>query len=199
MMLQSTTEGEREMESQGTRNGRANALGEELVVRVEETTSASPETVYEILGDLRSHAIWAGERQKKNTRLLSVEAPGGAAAVGTEFHTTGADPMGGFSDRSVVTEAAERRTFEFVTEALLTMKKGKAVEWTNVHRYELVPERDGCRIAYTIRIARISELPGMLGLFKVPGLRSLALRASAGVARRGVRNLARLAEERSTG
>jgi hypothetical protein len=87
---------EKEMEGQNTRNGRANALGGELVVRVEETTSASPEAVYEILGDLRSHAIWAGERQKKNTRLLSVEAPGGAAAVGTEFHTTGADPMGNF-------------------------------------------------------------------------------------------------------
>lgn len=190
---------EKEMEAQSTRNGRANALVGELIVRVEETTSASPEAVYETLGDLRSHAIWAGERQKKNTRLLSVEAPGGAAAVGTEFRTTGADPMGSFSDRSVVTEVAHGKTLEFVTEALLTTKKGKGIEWANVHRYELTPERDGCRIAYTIRIARISELPGMLGLFKVPGLRSLALKASAGVARRGVRNLARLAEERSTG
>ena len=187
------------MEAQSTRNGRANALGRELVVRIEETSSASPEVVYEILEDLRSHGIWAGDRQKKNTRLLSVEAPGGPAAVGTEFHTTGADPMGSFSDRSVVTEAVQGRTLEFVTEALLTTKKGKGIEWTNVHRYELMPESDGSRIAYTIRIARISELTGMLGVFKVPGLRSLGLKASAGVARRGVRNLARLAEERSTG
>lgn len=187
------------MAEQSTRNGRANALGRELVVRVEEMSSASPGAVYEILEDLRSHATWAGERQKRNTRLLSVEAPGGPAAVGTEFHTTGADPMGSFSDRSVVTEAARGKTLEFVTEALLTTKKGKGIEWTNVHRYQLTPEGDGCRIAYTIRIARISELPGMLAVFKVPGLRSLGLKASAGVARRGVRNLARLAEERSTG
>ncbi len=52
---------------------------------------------------------------------------------------------------------------------------------------------------YTIRIVRISELAGMLGLFKVPALRGLALKASAGVAKRGVRNLARLAEETAEG
>jgi hypothetical protein len=64
-----------------------------------------------------------------------------------------------------------------------------------VHRYELVPTPRGCRIVSMTRIARISELAGMLVLFKVPGLRTLALKASAGVARRAVRNLARLAEE----
>ncbi len=32
-------------------------------------------------------------------------------------------------------------------------------------------------------------------MFKVPGLRSLGLRMSASFARRGIRNLARLAEE----
>jgi hypothetical protein len=50
---------------------------------------------------------------------------------------------------------------------------------------------------YTIRIVRISELTGMLAMFKVPGLRGLALKASSGVATRGVRNLARAAEERT--
>jgi len=35
----------------------------------------------------------------------------------------------------------------------------------------------------------------MLALFKVPGLRGLGLKASAGVARRGVKNLARMAQE----
>jgi hypothetical protein len=185
------------MAEQRTRNGRANALGQELVVRVEDASSASPASVYEVLADLRSHAIWAGERQKKNTRLLSVEAPAGAAMVGTEFLTTGADPMGTFEDRSVVTEAIPGKALEFVTEAHLTTKKGKVADWTNVHRYELAPDGDGCGIVYTIRITRISELPGMLALFKVPGLRTLALKASSGVARRGVRNLARLAESRS--
>ena len=176
-----------------------NALKQELVVRVEETSSASAGSVYGLLADLRSHEIWAGERQKANTRLLSVEAPAGPATVGAEFQTTGADPMGTFSDRSVVTEAASGRAFEFVTEARLTTKKGEAVDWTNVHRFELSPESAGTRIAYTIRIVRISRFVGMLGLFKVPGLRRLALKASSGVAKRGVRNLARFAEEREGG
>jgi hypothetical protein len=103
--------------------------------------------------------------------------------------------MGSFSDRSVVTEAVPSRSFEFVTEAHLQTKRGKGIDWTNVHRYELTPEGEGCRIAYTIRITRISELAGMLALFKVPGLRGLGLKASAGVARRGVKNLARMAQE----
>jgi predicted exporter len=38
---------------------------------------------------------------------------------------------------------------------------------------------------------------GMLGLFNVPVLRSLGLKASSGVAKRGLANLAKLAEERA--
>lgn len=186
------------MAEQGITNGRANALGQELVVRVEGTSAAAPASVYEVLADLRSHVVWAGERQKKNTRLLSVEAPAGPAMVGTEFRTTGADPMGTFADRSVVTEAISGKALEFVTEARLTTKKGMQVDWTNVHRYELTPEDAGSRIVYTVRIIRISELVGMLGLFKVPGLRALALKVSEGIARRGVRNLARTAEGSTT-
>jgi hypothetical protein len=187
------------MAEQDIRNGQANALEQELVVRVEEASSASPGSVYEVLADLRSHAIWAGERQKSNTRLLSVEAPPGPAMVGTEFQTTGADPMGAFADRSVVTEAWPGKALEFVTEAQLTTKKREAVDWTNVHRYELASDGAGTRITYTIRIVRISRFVGMLGLFRVPGLRGLAIKASGGVARRGVRNLARLAEEQEAG
>jgi hypothetical protein len=186
------------MVEQGFRNGRADALGHELVVRVEEASSASPGSVYDVLADLRSHVIWAGERQKKNTRLLSVEAPDGPAMVGTEFRTTGADPMGTFADRSVVTEATPGEALEFVTEARLTTKKGKGVDWTNVHRYEVSSEGAGSRIVYTFRVMRISELIGMLGMFKIPGLRALALKGSAGVAKRGLRNLARTAEEKET-
>ena len=67
-----------------------------------------------------------------------------------------------------------------------------------VHRYELAPSGTGCRIAYTVRIARISALPGLLALLNAPGLSALVMKASAGVARRGVRNLAALAEEQAT-
>jgi len=184
---------------QKAENTAGNALKQELVVRVEEASSASPASVYQVLADLRSHEIWAGERQKSTTRLLSIEAPSGPAMVGTEFETTGVDPMGDFADRSVVTEAVPGKAFEFVTEAHLTTKKGEAVDWTNVHRFELSSDGAGTRISYTIRIVRISRFVGMLGLFKVPGLRGLALKASGGVARRGVRNLARFAAERERG
>jgi uncharacterized protein YndB with AHSA1/START domain len=172
----------------------ANGLGSELVLRVEATSEASPQAIYEVLSDPRTHLRWAGEQQKPTTRLVSVEAPEGRAVVGTEFRTTGLDPMGTFSDRSVVTEAAPGKAFEFVTEAELTTKKGRRVDWTVVHRYVLDGTTGGTGIGYTVRIVRISELTGMLAMFKVPGLRALALKASTGVAKRGVRNLARAAE-----
>ncbi len=175
----------------------ANALKQELVVRVEATSRATTEAVYAMLADLASHVVWAGERQGKRTRLLTIDAPVGPAVVGTEFHSTGSDPMGTFSDRSVVTEATPGKVFEFVTEARLTTKKGIATDWTNVERYELERTVGGCRIVCTSRVTRISEMPGMLGAFNVRGLRALGLAVSAKVSRRSVRNLARVAEERS--
>ncbi len=176
---------------------RANALKREFEVRVEASSQASAEAVYDVLADVRSHLTWAGERQKPKTRLLTVDAPDGAASVGTEFATTGLDPMGRFTDRSVVTEATSPSVFEFVTEAHLVTKKGKVADWTNVHHYDLKPSSGGCRITYTIRIVRISALPGMLALFNVRALAGLLRKASEGVAKRGVQNLARLAEERA--
>ncbi|MGI8616297.1 MAG: hypothetical protein ACR2L4_05905 [Actinomycetota bacterium] len=175
----------------------ANALKQDLVVRVEATSRATTEAVYAVLADLSSHTVWAGERQGKKTRLLTIDAPAGPAVVGTEFHSTGSDPMGTFTDRSVVTEATPGRTFEFVTEARLTTKKGVASDWTNVERYELEPTVGGSRIVSTSRVTRISEMPGMLGAFNIPGLRAFGLAMSAKVSRRSVRNLAHVAEERA--
>ncbi|HLA93768.1 MAG TPA: SRPBCC family protein [Actinomycetota bacterium] len=184
------------MAAQQEQKGRANALKSELKVHIEETSAAPAEVVYQLLSDLRSHLEWAGERQPKdNYRLLSIEAPEGPASVGTEFSSTGADPMGRFADSSVVTEASRPTLFEFVTEANQTMKKGAVVVWTSVHRYEIEPREHGSRIAYTIRTVRISRLPGALVAFNVPGLRSLLMRFAGSNARRGVRNLARMAEE----
>lgn len=176
---------------------RVNALKREFELTVGATSRASVESVYEVLADLRGHRTWAGERQKPKTRLLTVDAPDGPARVGTEFTTTGADPMGRFTDRSVVTEATPPSAFEFVTEARLVTKRGRIADWTNVHRYELSSTADGCRIEYSVRVARISALPGALALFNVRPLAGLVRKASAGVARRGVRNLAKAAEERA--
>jgi hypothetical protein len=184
------------MQMQRTGERSTNALKKELVVRVEATSAALPETVYGLLADLSSHLVWAGERQAKKTRLLTIDAPAGPAVVGTEWRSTGSDPMGTFSDRSVVTEATPGEAFEFVTEAHLATKKGGSSDWTGVERYELEPVPAGCRIVVTSRITRMTELPGMVALFNVPVLRELGLKLSAKVSRRTVRNLARLAEER---
>jgi hypothetical protein len=104
--------------------------------------------------------------------------------------------MGTFSDRSVVTEAAPGKAFEFVTEARLTTKKGRRSDWTSVERYDVEPTAEGSRIVSTSRVTRINELPGMVAFFNVPVLRELGLKVSAKVSRRTVRNLARVAEER---
>lgn len=182
------------MTAQRTGGGRANALKEPITIRLEEPVRAPAEVVYGLVADLRSHLRWAGEMQKKTFRLVSMEGPEGEATVGTEFRTVGADPSGRFTDASVVTEATRPREFEFVTEAHLETKKGKGVDWTNVHRYEVVPNGDGSRIVYGLRIERISALPGAMAMFRVPGLRAIGLKMSASYARRGLRNLARLAE-----
>ncbi len=185
------------MESQRTGSAGANALKRELESRVARDSTASPDDVYDLLADLQSHLVWGGEQQSKKTRIVSIEGPEGSAGVGTEFTTVGADPMGEFRDRSVVTEATRPGAFEFVTEARLTTKKGATADWTNVHRYEIAATPDGCRISYMVRIVRISALPGMLAGFNVPGISGLLMKAAAGVGRRGVRNLASMAEARS--
>jgi hypothetical protein len=181
---------------QQTAGARANELKRELVIAADATGRVSVEHVYDVLADLRSHLIWAGERQRKAGRLLALEGPEGPASVGTEFTSTGSDPMGRFTDRSVVTEASRPSAFEFVTESAFETKKGDS-QWTVVHRFELIPTPSGCRAAYTIRVPRMSALPGMLRLFNAPVLSVLVRRAATGVARRGVRNLVALAEERA--
>ena len=180
------------------KGARGNALRAELVVNVTEPSRASASAVYDLLADIGSHLEWGGRMQRKKTyRLLTIDAPDGPASVGTEFRSTGADAMGTFDDDSVVTEASRSEVLEFVTEARLSTKKGAVVEWTSVHRYELESGDRGCVVSYTIRTTRISELPGALGMFNVPGLRSLLLTLGRSNVRRGVRNLARLAEQRT--
>jgi hypothetical protein len=154
--------------------------------------------VFATLADLESHLEWAGNRAPKKARLLMMDAPEGQAGLGTEFSSTGSDPMGSFADHSVVTEAIPGRVFEYVTEARLTPKRGgEPVEWTLVHRYEIVAHEDGSRISYTIRITRLSRVFGMLRMFRSP-LVGLLMRVWASTARSTLRNLAAVSHERST-
>lgn len=185
------------MAPQGTGIGSPNALKRPIEVAVEVSCAAPANRVYDLLADPASHLVWAGERQSSSSRLLTMDAPDGPIGVGDEFSTTGADPMGGFADRSVVTAAIQSSTFEFVTEATLTTKKGASSVWTNVHRYDIEAAEQGCRISYSLHVTRVSDLPGMLRIFNWPVLSSLGVRAATGLAKKGVANLAAMAEERS--
>ena len=163
-------------------------------VRLVERSAAPADAVFDLLADLSTHAEWGGRRQKSTKfRLTSIEAPPGAAGVGTEFSSTGKDPSGAFSDTSVVTEATRPEVFEFVTEARLQPKRGEILEWTNVHRYEIRPVEDGSEISYSVRVMRLSRMPWWTKRWA----KGIAQKMSASYARGGLRGLARMAEERS--
>ena len=187
------------MGRQGTQGPATNALKREFVVGAGVSTRASAEAVYDVLADVGSHLRWAGEMQREKNRLLSVDAPEGPATVGTEFTTTGVAPEGRYADRSVVTDASRPSVFEFVTEAHLETKKGKMADVTYVNRYEITPASDGTRISSTIRTVRASALPGPLAMLNIGLLAPLVRKGSEGMVRRGLQNLAAVAEERAGG
>lgn len=165
-------------------------------LRFEGTTRAPAEAVYDLLADLRSHLDWGGERQSETTRLLSLDAPEGAATVGTEFHTTGSDGKHAtWSDRSVVTEASRPEVFEFVTEGRRDGKPGSA-PWhaTAVHRYEITRHDDSTTVTYTEELTR---LDGAMWVMTAPVISRLVWRMAAKYMRRGFDALLALAEERS--
>jgi hypothetical protein len=184
------------MEAQGRTASRTNALAREIEFEASRRCSASAEATYDVLADLQSHAEWGGERQPKGMRIVSIEAPEGPARVGTEFSSEGIDRMGRFTDRSVVTEANRPALLEFVTEAHLETKK-VPVDWTIVHRYRVSPDGAGCTVTYSVRVLRISALPGPLATLRMPLLSGIVRTAWRSIAKRGVRNLVRLVEERA--
>jgi uncharacterized protein YndB with AHSA1/START domain len=165
-------------------------------LRFEGTSRAPAEAVYDLLADLPAHLEWAGARQLETTRLLTMDAPPGPAAVGTEFVTTGTDgKVARFADRSVVTEVLRPSVFEFVTDSRREGKPGSS-PWhlTLVHRYEISAEPTGCRVVYTEEITRMAGAPKA---FVLPGVRRLIFRIAAKYMRRGFDALIALAEERS--
>lgn len=187
------------MTARATIDRRVNVLrGRPLGGRISETCRAPAEAAYDLLADIRAHLEWGGGRRSKRSRLLSVEAPAGFAEVGTEFTSRGEDSMCWMNDRSVVTEATRPRTLEFVTESSSRVKgNGRRFDWTIVHRYDISPDPAGCRITYTFRATRATSLPGPLVVFRIPLLRALGIRMSLAELRGGLRNLARMAEERA--
>jgi hypothetical protein len=169
--------------------------GEPLLdVPLEERSAASPEAVYDLLADLDSHLEWGGRRQKKGYRLETLDAPAGPATVGTEFRTTGIAPDGAFDDASVVTEARRPSVFEFVTTATQRPKRGEPIVWTTVSRYELEPQGAGSTIRYSMRVMQMSRKPWWQNSVGRALVRFFGGRNS----RVGLRNLARMAEERAS-
>jgi len=169
-------------------------MGHQLpAVRLSKTCAAPPEAVYDMLADLHSHLHWGGEKQRRDFRILSLEAPDGPATVGTTFATTGAIPMSGkrWEDRSTVTAAARPSTFEFLTDARVGSGH-RAMSARYIHRYEVTPVEGGCTVTYTQTQERITNPMLRLAL---PVIRQMMWRVGIPMfAGRGFRNLLRDAE-----
>jgi hypothetical protein len=163
---------------------------------ISSNSRAHADAVYGALEDLRSHLEWSGERNHRSFRLLTLEAEPGPAGVGTEWRSTGKDPGGMFTDRSVVTEAVRPTRFEYVTESRFDWRRGKrpAMEATIVSRFDIEPRPGGSRITWRSQTVQMKNAPRFM---TAPILRWLARRSGGLYSRRAVRNLARFAEERA--
>jgi hypothetical protein len=157
-------------------------------------SQAPPEVVFDTITDLRAHLQWSGERAESETfKLLEIEAPDGAALVGTEFRSSGAADNGTFHDRSVIAEATRPRVFVIETDSTLDRKRGREWKAHFIHRYDVEPEGDGSRITYTETIDRVNYVPYWLRW----GVRSIFRPYVNRADRKQLANLGRLAEERS--
>jgi hypothetical protein len=157
-------------------------------------SKASPEQVFDLLTNLSSHLEFNGNDQAPNFRLLTLESEQGLATVGSTFTSTGSIPFTRrrWADVSTVTEASRPRVFAFRTEATVPFEDGTRMEATLLHRYELTPAANGCRIDYTVEQTRLEH-----GMWRLswPVMRSVMWRVGIPMmARRGLRALARRAE-----
>ena len=162
---------------------------------VSASASVPPERIYATLADLSTHTTWAGSMHgKKNFGLRTLEASASPAVVGTEFRSTGADPMGSFTDRSVVTEATSPSVFEFVTEGHLEPKKqGKPACDTRItYRFEIAPAGTGSTVTYRVHISKWTNAPAVL---RSAVLRPIARIVTKSYAKKMLRNLATYATE----
>jgi hypothetical protein len=160
-------------------------------------TAAPPEVVYDVLADLDSHMEWAGRRQWRMFRLLSVDAPPGPARAGTEYESVGKIPMMStrWLNRNTVTKADRPTVFEVTTEGRIPWPKRPHGEGTFINRFEIAPDGTGSRVTYRSRQLRFREPPWGL---RYPILRSITARIWIPIwYARGFRNLLRLAAERS--
>lgn len=165
--------------------------------RVQATSKATPEQVYDVLADVAGHRRWAGDDQIAMFALLELtEVPNGAAGVGAGWSSRGRIPMHRqqFDDASRVMVADGPHCFEYVTQSRIARSRSRpSREGTYRHRYEIVPQQGNrSRITYTI-----SEQRSVHPLLRVavPGVRNFMWATGVRLmARRGVRNIAASAE-----
>ena len=159
-------------------------------------STASPEAIYDVLADLRTHLTWGGAQQRFGFRLLSLDAPAGPATAGTSFTSTGAIPMSPrhFEDRSAVTLAVRPSRFEFVTYATAHGARG-SMRATYAHRYEIVATPGGSVVTYTLTQLDIANPILRMAL---PVITNMLWRVGIPfMAGRGVRNLVATAEQQA--
>lgn len=162
---------------------------------VSASASVPPARLYATLPNLSTHTTWAGSMHgKKNFGLRTLQASADPAIVGTEFHSTGDDPMGLFTDRSVVTEATSSSVFEFVTEGHLEPKKqGKPACDTRItYRFEIAPAGAGSTVTYRVHISKWTNAPVVL---RSAALQPIARMATKSYAKKMLRNLTTYAAE----
>jgi hypothetical protein len=161
-------------------------------------TQARQEDVYGVLADLRSHLEWAGNRQYKMFRLLSVDTSSGPAEVGAAFSSVGTIPMNRsrFDNLNTVTEADAPHVFQIRTESTIAWPRRAPGRGTFVNTFEIFPDGDGSRVIYRSQQLRFDNPPWGL---RYPVLRDITARVWIPIwSRRGFRNLLRMAEERMT-
>ena len=159
-----------------------------VTFQVSVPSKASPEAVYDLLSDLRSHLVWAGERAPdKSFRLLDMDAPARPAMGGDRFSSSGANVNGTFHDYSTVVQAQRGACFGFDTDSTLERRHGRTWHGRFGHRYALGRSTDGTVISYSCEVRPQNYVPYWLQ----PGIRAMT---RAMVQRAMRRNLANLAE-----
>ena len=158
---------------------------------------ASPAAVYDVLANLSTHLDWAGKRQHRGFRLLSLQGSG-PLEVGTEFTSVGSIPMAWtrWENHNEVVEARRPEVLEFHTEAVAVWRSGERTEAVYEHRYEIVPDGTGSRVVYRLRQTAIENPPRRM---RLPMMRTMTHRVMIPwFCRRGFTNLLRSAEHRGS-
>jgi hypothetical protein len=166
-----------------------------ITFRATVSSMAAPAAVYALLADPATHLEWAGEQAPdKGFRLLTLDAAGEPATVGSTFVSTGAGDKSGamtFHDTSTVTEATPSVAFAFDTAADLVRKRRPTWHARFVHRYALAPEGSGTVVTYTCDVYPLNYRPYWLHPLARPATGRMIPR----MVRKNMENLARMAEQ----